>query len=254
MVEEDKDAKIDKKFDTMPDMMSCLLGKMEQKINNNLHQCYAAQHSGNNENIRNVEGERFVHRPTRGPASRPLYVTFTPREEQPQVVVSSFLGDEARQSYLEYNALPMDLKDQWTFDQFMNEKIRRNAGRNDHYTPPRNDYQQTLGKITMPYFDGSNKCTSRSWLQNINNYLSLRSMPKEDAIRFATLHLEGGAHAWWYHGLITLGYNLITTYDEFTDNMTERFYVKEPKVSLHELAQLKQHGSLEAYVTDFQQL
>ena len=65
--------------------------------------------------------------------------------------------------------------------------------RNDHYAP-RNDYQQTLGKIFMPYYDGSNKCTDRSWVQKLDKYLSLRPMPKEDAIRFATLHLEGVSH------------------------------------------------------------
>ena len=123
------------------------------------------------------------------------------------------------------------------FDQFMNQRNRR-GGRNDHYAP-RNDYQQTLGKISMPYYDGSNKCTARSWVQKLDNYLSLRPMPEEDAIRFATLHLEGAAHEWWYHGLVTLGHNLITTYEEFTNRLIERFDVKDPEVSFRELAQLK---------------
>lgn len=48
-------------------------------------------------------------------------------------------------------------------------------------------------------------------------------MPEEDAIRFATLHLEGAAHEWWYYGLITLGHNHITTYAEFIDRLIERF-------------------------------
>ena len=68
-------------------------------------------------------------------------------------------------------------------------------------------------------------------------------MLEEDAIRFSTLHLEGTTHEWWYHGLVTLGHNLITTYEEFTNKLIERFDVKDPEVSFHELAQLKQHGS-----------
>ncbi|XP_059068585.1 uncharacterized protein LOC131859077 [Cryptomeria japonica] len=79
-------------------------------------------------------------------------------------------------------------------------------------------------------------------------------MLEEDAIRFAILHLEGAPHEWWYRGLITLGHNLITTYDEFTKKLIERFDVKDPEVSFHELAQLKQNVSLESYVADFQQL
>ena len=77
-------------------------------------------------------------------------------------------------------------------------------------------------------------------------------MPEEDAIRFFILHLEKAAHKCWYHGLVTLGHNLITTYEEFTNGLIERFDVKDPEVSFRELAQLKQHGSLDAYVNDFQ--
>ena len=79
-------------------------------------------------------------------------------------------------------------------------------------------------------------------------------MPEEDAIRFSTLYLEGVTHEWWYHGLVTLGHNLITTYEEFTSMLIERFDVKDPELSFHELAQLKQHGSLDADVNGFQQL
>ena len=104
----------------------------------------------------------------------------------------------------------------------------------------------------MPYYDGSNKCIARSWVQKLDNYLSLRPMPEEDAIRFSTLHLEGAAHEWWYHRLFTLGHNLTTTYEEFTNRLIERFDVKDLEVSFGELAQLKQHGPLDAYVNDFQ--
>lgn len=224
-------------------MMPCLLGKMEQQTNNN-RQHHTAEHSRNNENDRNIDGERFVHRAanSRGSASRPLFPTFTPREEQPHAFAAVSFRDEARQTYLEYTTLPPDMRELWTFDQFINQRSRR-GGRNDHYAPPRTDYQQALGKLTMPYFDGSNKRTARAWVQKLDNYLSLRPMLEEDAIRFATIHLEGAAHEWWYHGLITLFHNLITIYDEFTNRLIERF--DDLEVSFHELAQLKQHGTLE---------
>lgn len=88
----------------------------------------------------------------------------------------------------------------------------------------------------------------------MDNYLSLKPMSEEEVIRFATLHLDGVAHEWWYHGLITLGHRNITSYDEFTNLLIERFDRKEPEMYFRELAQLKQYGSLEAYISEFQRL
>ncbi|XP_059075207.1 uncharacterized protein LOC131875183 [Cryptomeria japonica] len=79
-------------------------------------------------------------------------------------------------------------------------------------------------------------------------------MTKEDAIKFATLHLDGAANEWWYHGLVTLGHNLIATYNEFTNKLIKRFDTKDPEVRFRELAQLKQQDSLDAYISDFQKL
>lgn len=136
----------------------------------------------------------------------------------------------------------------------MNQRSRRNSGRNDYHTLAQTDYQYTLGKITMSYFNGSDKSTAREWVQKLDNYLSLRPMLEEDAIRFTTLHLEGAAHEWWYHGLVTLGHNHITTYAEFTDRFIKRFDRKDPKMYFRELARLKQVGGLETYIGKFQRL
>lgn len=38
---------------------------------------------------------------------------------------------------------------------------------------------------------------------------------EEDAIHFASLHLEGDTIEWWWHGTLTHGYSLITMFDEF---------------------------------------
>ena len=48
-------------------------------------------------------------------------------------------------------------------------------------------------------------------------------MTETDAIKLATLHLDGEAHEWWYHGLVTLGHNTIHSYGEFTQKLMERF-------------------------------
>ena len=86
--EENRDARAERKFDTMLDMMSGLLVKLDQQATQNQN---IVEHSGDNE-------ERSIHRAedTRGSASRPLFPTFIPREEQPHATPTISFGDEAR--------------------------------------------------------------------------------------------------------------------------------------------------------------
>ena len=74
-------------------------------------------------------------------------------------------------------------------------------------------------------------------------------MTETDAIKLATLHLNGEAHEWWYHGLVTLGHNTINSYSEFTRKLMERFDRKYLEIHFRELAQLKQTGSVEAFIS-----
>lgn len=53
--------------------------------------------------------------------------------------------------------------------------------------------------------------TARSQLQKLDTNYSLNPMIKEESINFTTLHLEGVAHEWWYHGLVTQGHDSIST-------------------------------------------
>jgi hypothetical protein len=66
------------------------------------------------------------------------------------------------------------------------------------------ELQRTLAKVTIPNFYGSSKCLARSWVHKLDTYFQLNQMKEEDAIKLATLHLDGEAHEWWYHGLVTL--------------------------------------------------
>lgn len=154
---------------------------------------------------------------------------------------------------MEDASLPSEIRDILTLDQFMNQKMKRGR-RNDYKSAAPRDYQQALRRVTLAHFDGSAKSTARAWVQKLDNYLSLRPMPEEDAIKFATLHLDIVAHEWWYHGLVTLGHNLITTYADFTNKLIERFDTRDLEVKFRELAQLRQQGSLDTYVTEFQNL
>jgi hypothetical protein len=79
-------------------------------------------------------------------------------------------------------------------------------------------------------------------------------MTEVEAIKLATLHLDGEAHEWWYHGLVTLGHSSITLYLDFTQRIIERFDRKDLEIHFRELAQFKQTGSPEAFISEFQRL
>jgi hypothetical protein len=69
-----------------------------------------------------------------------------------------------------------------------------------------------------------------------------------------TLHLDGEAHEWWYHGLVTFGHAGVTSYLEFRQRLIKRFERKDLEIHFIELAQLKQTGSPEAYISEFQRV
>jgi hypothetical protein len=57
----------------------------------------------------------------------------------------------------------------------------------------------------------------KNWgLQNLDTYFQLNPMMEIEAIKYDTLHLNGEAHEWWYHGIVTLGHVGITSYLDFT--------------------------------------
>jgi hypothetical protein len=82
-------------------------------------------------------------------------------------------------------------------------------------------------------------------------YYKLNQMTEIEAISFATLHLEGEAHEWWYHGLVTSGHSCITSYRDFIDRLMYRFDQKDPEIHFRDLAQLRQTGTTEAFITEF---
>jgi len=113
------------------------------------------------------------------------------------------------------------------------------------------DFQRKVGKVTIPSYDGLAGCTARAWVQKLDNYFQLNPMMEVEAIMFATLHLEGEAHEWWYHGLITLGHSHVTSYLDFTQMLIDRFDRKDPELYFRELAQIRQTGMPYAYMAEF---
>jgi hypothetical protein len=93
-----------------------------------------------------------------------------------------------------------------------------------------------VGRLIIPPFDGSTKRMARAWVHKLDTYIQLNPMTEAKAIKYATLHLEGEAHEWWYHGLVTLGHTNITSYVEFTQKLMEMFDQKDPEIHFRELA------------------
>ena len=124
-----------------------------------------------------------------------------------------------------------------SFSDFCNMKSRNkprnfNKGFNHNY-----ELQKTLGRLTIPNFDGARRGSTRIWVQKLDTYFQLNPMTETDAIKLATLHLDEEAHEWWYHRLVTLGHNTIHSYSEFTQKLMERFDRKDPEMHFRELSQ-----------------
>jgi len=79
------------------------------------------------------------------------------------------------------------------------------------------EFINKVGKLNFPTFDESSRCSAQAWVLKLDTYFKLNLMTGLEAISFATLHLDGEAHEWWYHGLVTLGHSHITSYLEFTE-------------------------------------
>jgi hypothetical protein len=60
-------------------------------------------------------------------------------------------------------------------------------------------------------------------------------MKEAKEINFSTLHLDGEAHEWWYHGVLTLGHSNITSYEDFNQRLMNKFDKNELEIQFKEL-------------------
>ncbi|KAH9311173.1 hypothetical protein KI387_026208, partial [Taxus chinensis] len=244
-----------RKMDALMDMVSLMMGTVGQNTipQNNLE--HRGEHSASNQHdgyaARTVSNNTYI-------SSRPFKPPFlAPVNTQPDPEENVSFVEQLRLGRAEYDSLPDDIKMDMSYNDFMDHK-RKNKGHGRHYDQRRpsnqGDLYQAVNKVSLPHFDGNDTSSARAWIQKLDNYLALRPMAEEEAIKFATLHLDGVAHEWWYHGLVTLGHRSITTYDEFTTRLIERFEKKDPEIHFRELAQLRQYGTVDAYIMEFQRL
>jgi hypothetical protein len=133
----------------------------------------------------------------------------------------------------EYLALGRDFHQDMTLVKYCGLRLRNRSkepqrGGQQQQQGHNIDFIQKVGKLSIPSFDRSSKCTTRAWVQKLEMYYKLIQMTETEAINFATLHLEREAHEWWHHGLVTLEHSHITSYREFTERLMDRFDRRDP--------------------------
>lgn len=139
-------ARAERKFDTMMDMMSQLLAKMNQSMTP-IQQCQNTKTRTSNVNPNGRLSSQTIQ-VTRGSDPRPLQPTFTRKEEPPAEPKATIpMANEVRNSYMEYATLPAKIHEILSLDQFMNQKKKRGGGRYENCAPmPPRNFQQALGR------------------------------------------------------------------------------------------------------------
>ena len=160
---------------------------------------------------------------------------FLPREE-PSMEGEGQTTNNAIDNARAYASLEPEIRELVTFREFC-EANRQETPRKGRRLQNQ-DLKSKINKVTLPNFDGSEKTTARAWLQKLNTYFTFSPMMEEDALQFAILHLEGTAHDWWHHGLITQGHQNVTSYEEFSQKLIKIFDRRYPQENFKKLAQI----------------
>ena len=143
--------------------------------------------------------------------------------------------------FAEYQTYGQEFREALLFRDFV--QLKRDHRPRDHYRGHRHyhegDTQLSASRYHLPTFDGSLNNSAKSWVEKLDIYFQLNQMGEIDAIKVATLHLDGEAQDWWFHWMVTLGHSIVTTYAEFTQTLIERFDQRDPEENFVELARLK---------------
>ena len=127
-----------------------------------------------------------------------------------------------------YNGLDDDFRSSVPFREYvdmMNTLMPKKEYRREHDISGR-ELKNKISKFIAPTFDGTNKISARAWLQKLQTF-TLNPMKESDVVQIASLHLEDAAYDWWYHGMTTQGHDQVTTFDDFSQRVIDRFDLKD---------------------------
>ncbi len=139
-----------------------------------------------------------------------------------------------------------------SYREYVDLRMRYPSQENHGYS--NDDLRRKIIKVNLLPFDGSRVIAAQSCVLKEDTYFQLNPILEEEAIKFVALHLEGVAHEWWHHELVTLSHNHMTSYADFTKRLIDHFDGKDPELNFKVLAQLKQTSTVENYVIEFQRL
>ena len=92
--------------------------------------------------------------------------------------------------FVAYQTLSEECKRVLPFRDFF-ETQYRGKPRGVQRFPYQNFYlRNAIGKITLPYFDGTSKCIVSSWIHKLETYFQLNPMVERDAIKLAAQTLN----------------------------------------------------------------
>lgn len=142
----------------------------------------------------------------------PLIPSTPPRSTIPAFLASGAGGLQGQEEmpmghyFVEYQLYSPNFREAITFRDFSLLKgNNRSKGQGGGYTHG-TELQRTMGRLFLLIFDGSSKSSARAWVEKLFVYFQLNQVTKGDAIKIATLHIEGEAHDWWFHGLTMMGH------------------------------------------------
>jgi hypothetical protein len=146
------------------------------------------------------------------------------------------IEDEWEDMEIVYNSLSAGFQRQVSLGEYCHIMYKRKS--KGHYKGD-NELGRKARRMEMPHFDGSSQISVKAWVQKMDSYLQMNAMEEEKAIKFATLHLNGKAHDWWFHGMTSLGHEHVTSYIDFTQRLIDKFDREDPKLHFKELTQIR---------------
>ena len=148
--------------------------------------------------------------------------------------------EESLGDYLqEYESQSERFKEHFSFPEF----FQLQEARSNTYSGRKRCLQHTLGRFSLPTFDGSPKDSAKSWVKKLDTYMQLHQVTEEEALRVETLHLQGKSHAWWLFESSSLKGVNISSYAKFTRRLVKRFDVKHSETSWEETIRPKKYAS-----------
>ena len=94
-------------------------------------------------------------------------------------------------NHAEYITLNEECRRHLAFKEFCDLRYKTNTRGSFRNHNQNYELKNSIGKTSLPYFDGSSKCTFSSWIRKLDTYFKLNPVAEKEAIKLDTLHLDG---------------------------------------------------------------